>query len=240
MKTTNKSIKVLTLAMALAFSATTVKASQTELAKAQKTELLTKSKTNTVLGIDFKANAKGAFGVSITRVYDNGAASKMGLMESDVLLGIGETIIFEENVDNAFKAIAAGADVTLRVQRQGRNEFVKAKMPAIYNLSKGPAFLGVEMVSSKNKNTVGAEIKAIVENSSAKYASLRKGDRILGLDNNILVANNLNEVISKYNAGDQVTIRVQRGKEVFMINAVLGANTDKSIIVNDSSPITVL
>ena len=202
-------------------------------------EMRLKPSTHTPLGMEYKASKKSTFGISITKVYENSAAQKLGLKENDVLLGINQSIVFAEKLDAILKEVETGNDITFRIQRNGANEFVSAKMPALYKTSSKGAFLGVEC-ETVNSSIIGAKVSHILNGSSAQYANLRKGDIILGLDNKVVVANNLEDVLSGYNAGEEVMLRIQRGNEVFVAKTIFGISDKAELENSTGATITAL
>lgn len=82
-----------------------------------------------------------------------------------------------------------------------------------------PAALGVQ-VKPADEQGQGAVIVQVVEGSAAARAGLKPDDRILSIDGQeILDPAHLRTVVGSYNAGDEATLKIQRGESELELKA---------------------
>ena len=71
------------------------------------------------------------------------------------------------------------------------------------------------------------QLAAIAENGAADKAGLQVGDMILAVDDTTVEGvDHLINLIGAYNAGDTVTLTVQRGTEMLTVTVTLEERTD--------------
>ncbi len=88
--------------------------------------------------------------------------------------------------------------------------------------NKLPADYGA-WVTSPGTNQNGSNIDPIVAGSPAQKAGLKDGDIILEMNGEkITQDNSLTQIIEKFNPGDKVTLKVQRGNDVIDLDVTLG------------------
>ncbi len=192
-------------------------------------DLTDKALAHTTLGMEYKTSPNSPIGIELTNVYNESVAQLLGLKKKDILIGIGNQPITLDNFNQVLKTQSAGENITLRVERNKEMVVLQTTMPAIYKKSASAAFLGIETGKSGKDNVIGTEVMSVLKDSRAKEAGIKKGDIILGLDNTPIVANNLSEVMAQYNAGDIVTIRIQRDNESILIKTVLCKKVESEV-----------
>ncbi|MGB0431497.1 MAG: PDZ domain-containing protein [Bacteroidia bacterium] len=197
-------------------------------------DLNDKALANSAMGMEYKMSPNSPIGIQLTNVYNQGVAQLLGLKKKDVLVGIGNQPITLNNLTQVLKSQTSGENIKLRVERNNQMVILDATMPAIFKRSDSPAFLGIETGKSGKENVLGVEVMSVLKGSTAKEAGIKKGDLIIGLDNDPVVANNLSEIIKSHHAGDIVTVRIQRGGNNLLIKTVL---SKKSIDTNGSTKV---
>lgn len=74
----------------------------------------------------------------------------------------------------------------------------------------------------------GAEVGALTEQGAAEVAGIRDGDRIVGVDGQVVNdPEDLGAIVRSHDPGDSVRVELVRDGEPLSVTAVLGANTDR-------------
>ena len=168
-------------------------------------------------------------GIHIMSVKDEGLADIMGLRVNDIFLGLGNQPITAESIKKLGDYYEPGENVLIRVQRGRHQVEFSIKMPDLDNTSSGSAFLGVETSESKVKDVVGTKVEKVISGSAAAYAGLKRGDVILGVENQPVVSN-LTDILSNRAAGELVHLRVQRGRKQIVIPVILGKIVEQKAV----------
>jgi S1-C subfamily serine protease len=191
-------------------------------------------------------------GLIILRVVKDGPAAQAGVKRGDILLKLNESEINDlAGLQDALKALAAGDEVSLRVQRGDGERTYKVKLGEI----DGRAYLGVvtegaaeqtpavpalptqpaQPGTPDNQNPQGRQmpfnmqpefiVSEVVTDSPAAKAGVLKDDLIVAVNGEKFdFGRTLADVIQGFKPGDAVTLTVKRGNEEQDIEVTLGDN----------------
>jgi len=182
-------------------------------------------------------------GVVIREVRPDSAAEKAGLQVGDVLIKIGDTEITEaQDAVEAVHSLDSGDSVEIQVTRDGETLTVTAtleELPLEFNFEgipfdfsqiTGQGRLGVEFVTlnaqvAEERNveqTEGALVTNVSTDSAAEKAGLQVDDIIVAVNGKLVnEEHTLRDRLVAYEAGDTVTLEVQRGSETLQLEATL-------------------
>lgn len=182
-------------------------------------------------------------GVVIREITSGSAAEKAGLQVDDVLVKIGDVVISEaQQAVEAVQALKPGDDVEIQVTRNGESVSVTATletMPMEFNFQGMPfdfnqltqqGRLGVEFISLNAQvaqergleQTEGALVTKVSPDSPAAKAGLQTDDIITAVNGEkVDEEHTLRDRLVAYEAGDTITLDVQRGDEALSMDIVL-------------------
>jgi serine protease Do len=181
------------------------------------------------LGRTITASGGGGFAETLEDIIQTDAAINRGNSGGPLLNLKGEVI----GINTAIAENAQNIGFALPINRAKRDiEQVKKEGRIVY------PFLGVryvlinEQVQKKNNLSVdyGALVTkgnqgeaAVMPGSAADKAGIKAGDIILEFNGEkITTDNSMAKIISKYHPGDKVVLKILRGKEIKIIEVVLG------------------
>jgi serine protease Do len=163
-------------------------------------------------------------GVLINKVEPNSAAAKAGLKPGDIIVAVdGEEVKNASELRNKIAFKGAGAEVKLRIYRNGKYLTVTAKLQELKTkkekIENIETLKGVEL--SQEKNSV--IVSNIAPNSYAAMMGLQKGDKIIKVKTiktgkwvKIHSIEQLKKLLKGLNKGDAL-VEVEREGEVAII-----------------------
>ena len=163
-------------------------------------------------------------GVLINKVEPNSAAAKAGLKPGDIIVAVdGEEVKNVGELRNKIAFKGAGAEVKLRIYRNGKYLTVSAKLQELKTKKEKiediETLKGVEL--SQEKNSV--IVSNVAPNSYAAMMGLQKGDKIIRVKTiktgkwvKIHSIDELKELLKGLNKGDAL-IEVERKGEIAVI-----------------------
>ncbi|MBI3143015.1 MAG: PDZ domain-containing protein [Bacteroidetes bacterium] len=187
----------------------------------------TKQLTDTRLGISYTTPQASPMGILLVEVDPQGVAAALGLQANDILLGINDRMVLAQNLHTVFAGQLPGEDLTLRIERGQQMIMEQAKMPDFEGLSKANAFLGIEPLGKPSNALLGVVLNKPIAGSGAEYAGLKKGDILIGIDQQPIVQENLRQVVGAYMAGQKATLRIERNGHMLLIPVVFGTEPSK-------------
>lgn len=172
-------------------------------------------------------------GVLVQEVVPSSPAAEAGLEVGDLITTLNGETVTAENIREALADFAVGDSVELGVQRGDETlslEATLAERPAEENqpfdfelntpFMPGRPLLGVTLDDAEN----GAVITAVTPDSPAAEAGLQEGDVIVRIgETDIANAQEAVDAVRQHEAGDTVTIEVQREGETLNVDATLEA-----------------
>lgn len=200
-----------------------------------------------LLGVFAEPTAANAdhVGVRVMEVTPDSPAAKAGLERGDVISKIGEVDV--RNIRDFFRALAehkAGDKVKLEVFRGGKAQnmnvtFAERQARPGDAPRERPAFLGIDSaeLTPAVKQRLGVSVDTgvvvadVMPNTPAAKAGLQRGDVVTAV-NGKDVANpeELRQAIRAAGAGQELTMKVARGKETREVKAKLEAAGAPSIM----------
>jgi S1-C subfamily serine protease len=173
-----------------------------------------------LLGITVTRPEGGAAGALVAAVAHGGAAAAAGVVAGDRILSVnGEDVGTAERLLQILRGIAPGETIHLKLARAGNTiEFaVKTKeLPggeASRKVPRRSVVLGLRLEDGGG-DVRGAVAESIAPGSAADAAGLRKGDRIVGLDERwIENAQDLNDGVATLAPAQTVLLKVVRAGE---------------------------
>ncbi|MFN4080612.1 MAG: PDZ domain-containing protein [Saprospiraceae bacterium] len=190
--------------------------------------------------------AKAAPGV-VVKVVENSAAAKAGLKSGDALINIGGSEISDwEDIEDIMRETKPGQQIAVSIRRQ--DGAISVLTPELgeekpfemsqwfdnsrwknteFGVRRKTACLGV--YTSDSEETRGAVITDFTLKSSAKEAAMSVGDLITTVNDQVVQnANELWNIIAKYQAGDVVKVGFMRNNQALQIDVQLKACVDRS------------
>jgi S1-C subfamily serine protease len=184
------------------------------------------------LGMAAEATAKdGPNGVMVHSVSPDGPAAKAGLKSSDrILTADGKAVKTFEELKNTLAGHKPGDQIALKVMRDGKEQTITvtlADAPKNREGTETPAqqtgmFLGVltQPLTAELRERLGvtvekgAVVSQVVPGSPAAKAGLADGDVVTNVgDTAVNSPQELREAIRKAGAGQEVTVKAQRGNK---------------------------
>ena len=179
------------------------------------------------------ASGQGGFSEILEDIIQTDAAINSGNSGGPLLNLKGEVI----GINTAMAQGAEAIGFAIPINRAKRDiEQVSQGNKIVY------PFLGVryilinEQVKEENKLSVdyGAWVRkgsngetAITKDSAAEKAGIKSGDIILEFNNEkVTTENSMAKIITRYNAGDKVTLKILRDEEEIYIDVTLGERTE--------------
>jgi S1-C subfamily serine protease len=182
------------------------------------------------LGMAAEAAAKdGPKGVTVHSVNPDSPAAKAGLKSSDrILMADGKEVKSFEELKNTLAGHKPGDQIALKVMRDGKEQTMKVTLgdaPKSRNGAEPTAqqtgmFLGVfaQPLTAQLRERLGvtvdkgAVVSQVVPGSPAAKAGLADEDVIIKVgDSAVNSPQELREAVRKAGAGQEVTVKVQRG-----------------------------
>ena len=181
------------------------------------------------LGRTISASGQRGFSETLEDIIQTDAAINAGNSGGPLLNLKGEVI----GINTAMAQGAEAIGFAIPINRAKRDiEQVSQGNKIVY------PFLGVRYVlineEIKDKNDLpvdyGAWVirgsqgeSAITKGSAAEIAGIKEKDIILEFNNEkIITENSMAKIISKYNAGDKIILKILRNKEEIMVEVILG------------------
>lgn len=178
-------------------------------------------------------------GAKVQAVKAGSSADKAGFKRGDLITRVNQYGVFnKERYQGAIGTFPEGAEVTIKVEREGENEDIKVVldryspfealgMPSTERPAptrpKGSAYLGVYVEETKE----GLKVDDVRPDSPADQAGIQKGDLLLKVNNRSLGdRNELNSRVWQRRPGDRVTFSVKRAGEELKIEVPLGKHPD--------------
>lgn len=94
----------------------------------------------------------------------------------------------------------------------------------------GKVFLGVKMDEAGNIGGGGAVVAAAVEGSAADEAGIRKGDKIIRINDMTISGNaELIETLQSFSAGDKVNVVILRGDSTENVEVILDERPERDV-----------
>lgn len=185
------------------------------------------------LGRTISASGQGGFSETLEDIIQTDAAINAGNSGGPLLNLKGEVI----GINTAMAQGAEAIGFAIPINRAKRDiEQVSQGNKIVY------PFLGVryvvinEQIKEENKLSVdyGAWVKkgsngeaAVTKNSAADRAGIKLGDIILEFNGQkITQDNSMAKIITDFNAGDKITLKVLRGGEELIIDVILGERSE--------------
>lgn len=159
-------------------------------------------------------------GVRVKTTLEDTPASKAGLQEGDIILGVGEHPVREsKDLLAALEDVPENEDVPLRVRRGAAEQVVRVLFPARrgFRVSFGsvPDYAFAER---------GVRFEAIREASSAARAGVKAGDVLTRWNGKeIEDVEQWTALLGAHKPGDEVSIVVKRGDQLLELKAKLEA-----------------
>lgn len=179
--------------------------------------------TDARLGIAYTTPQESPLGILLVDVDPQGVAAALGLQANDVLLGVNDRMVLAQTLATVFAGHVPGENITIRIERGHQMVMVLAKMPDFEGKSKARAFLGIEPLGTPSNAHLGVVLNKPVVGSGAEFAGLKKGDILIGIDNQPIVNKNLRQVVGTYAAGQKATLRIDRNGKMLLVPVVFGA-----------------
>ena len=163
-------------------------------------------------------------GVLINKVQKGSAAEKAGLKAGDIIVGVnGEEVKNAGELRNKIAFKGAGADVNLKIYRNGRYITIKAKLKAVKakkeKIENIKLLEGITLKEEKEQVIVDN----ITPNSYANAVGIEKGDEILAVKTiktgkwvKIHSIEELKKLLKDLNRGDAL-IKLKRENSIFII-----------------------
>jgi serine protease Do len=178
-------------------------------------------------------------GAKVQAVKAGSTADQAGIKRGDLIVRVNQYAVFnKERYQGAVGNYPEGAEVTLRLDRDGEAEDVKVTldryspfealgMPSTERPApvrpKGSGYLGVYVEETKD----GLKVDDVRPDSPADQAGIKTGDLLLKVNNRRLGdRNELNLRVWQRRPGDRVTFTVKRGAEELSIEVVLSKHPD--------------
>jgi len=193
-----------------------------------------------------KEELKAEQGVVVVWVDEDGPAEKAGIVEDDVLMKVGDTIIQRpESLTRVIRKIKPGTEVKVEIVRDGKKQSLNVKIGKLRSNNvfifnddgdncyyfRSAVFLGVELTELTKdlaayfgvKPDAGALILEVVEDSPAEKAGIKAGDVIVKIeDEDISEPADVREILSDFEDGDKVAIEVVRHQKSQSFTVMLG------------------
>jgi serine protease Do len=163
-------------------------------------------------------------GVLINKVEPNSAAAKAGLKPGDIIVAVdGEEVNSAAELRNKIAFKGAGAEVKLRIYRNGKYITITAKLgaykPKIQTIQNIESLKGVTLKQTKN----GVVVEKVEPNSYAAMMGLESGDKILRVKTiktgkwvEVKTIDQLTQLLKGLNQGDAL-LEVERKGEIAII-----------------------
>lgn len=196
----------------------------------------------------YKANERGVK----VNVIERSTAEALGLEKGDVILTINSfPMVTWSDITTAVEAMQHGQKIKVSLLRDGDKLKVEGPLKSInesknYTIVKpekrGKPFLGIQydaLSGEKAKklgfdNPYGTYITQVYTNTAAERAGLQIFDYLYGIDDYVFgKGQTLGNVMQKYNAGDEATLRVLRDGGEVELDVVFGKVTEKKVEVVD-------
>lgn len=208
------------------------------------------------LGVLLGPADEGASGIVVQEVTPDSPAAKAGLKKGDRIVKLDDQEI--QNAETFFGAVKPkkpGDKVKLGFVRDGKEQTLTATLaerpapgapglPGLPGPARRPAFLGVHTQPltpdlKKRLNVEvesGAVVTAIVPNSPAAKAGLKRDDVISDVDDKPMKApQDLRDAIQKAGPGKELAIGVIRGKEKLTVKAKLREGTARDFLPSEEA-----
>jgi serine protease Do len=189
-----------------------------------------------------------SFGVLVANVSKGEPAEKAGIKKNDVILYFnGEKIRRPENLIDAVRETKPGTKAKVKLVRDGKQKEVtvivgELKPQFSWHSSKdgkdftfytghGGGYLGVQLHELNGdlagyfgvKENEGVLLLKVEEDSPAEKAGLKAGDVIVELDGKkITDSGKVSKVVSAYEKGDEIEVKIVRHKKEQKIKVELG------------------
>jgi serine protease DegQ len=162
-------------------------------------------------------------GAVVARVEPGSPAEQAGLRAGDVVVEIdGRTVRGASDLRNRIGLMRAGAEVELRVVRNGREQSVRARIEAPQPQELDGQAVDVRLEGARFERTLDRDgagrvrIAAVQPRSPAARAGLREGDVVLSV--NRRAVGTLEELVAAAQAGrGTLLLNLQRGTSAFFL-----------------------
>jgi len=163
-------------------------------------------------------------GVLINKVEPHSAAAKAGLKAGDIIVAVdGEKVKNAGELRNKIAFKGAGAEINLKIYRNGKFITLKAKLKALktkkFNIQNIESLKGVTLKEQNNK----VIIEKVIPNTYAYMIGLQKGDIILRVKTiktgkwvNITSIDELTKLLKGLNKGDALA-EIKRDNTIFIV-----------------------
>jgi serine protease Do/serine protease DegQ len=159
-------------------------------------------------------------GALVSRVLKGSPADKAGVKAGDVITALdGQTLEGSADLRNRIGLIAPGTTVKLSVIRKKEQKTISVTLEKINgdeasaSTTEQSALEGVQLSSGRD----GITVTGIERNSRAYREGLRKGDVILGADQEPVHSPDQLNAIMNQNDGDPLVLDIKRGEEQIVL-----------------------
>ena len=153
-------------------------------------------------------------GIMINQVNEDSPAEAAGIQPGDIILSLdGEDIHSWEDLHQAVNSGEEGREKELLLLRDG--EEISTSLVPEFNPDEGRRLIGVLL------NDWGVWVEQIYEGSPAEEAGVQPGDVIWGVDEKRIYSfDDMTEAIDSSEAGEEVTLQLQRGDKLTSVSLV--------------------
>jgi len=154
-------------------------------------------------------------GVMVNQVNAGEPAEDAGIQSEDIIMTVnGEEIHSSIDLRDAINSSEEGSEIEITLTRDGEN--ISTSLIPEYNPETGRLMMGIIM------SDLGVVVTQVNEGSPAEEAGIQPGDVLLTVDGKrVYDMDELTEEINSVDAGEEVTLRLQRGIEFIYINNLM-------------------
>ena len=157
------------------------------------------------------------YGSYVTRIVENSAAERAGVLPFDYIFGIDEYRTGkEQNLTQIIKRYESGQDATLHLYRQSKKQTLEVAFgsrsenaPSKRDKCQDP-FLGISATKLKEGVNQGITVN-IVSNSTAESIGMEDGDHVIAINGyRMLDWQDISTAINALEVGDKITVEFLR------------------------------
>ncbi|MBN8590315.1 MAG: PDZ domain-containing protein [Anaerolineae bacterium] len=165
-------------------------------------------------------------GVSVVIVIPGSPADEAGLLSKDIILSVNGEAVTADSIREVISALEVGDEVALEVQRGEETLTLSATLGDVGIIGHGGSFssaIGFDglMLTERDNQVV---VESVADESRAAEAGLEDGDVITSANGTAITnLRELMEAVAGTEAGEPVSLEVQRGDETLTLEVELPA-----------------